>query len=212
MLFGSEKLWADVLGRKYMYRDGENLFCVKSGDSQLWHFICKQQRIIEMGIRWRVRDGKSVKFFTDIWLMQNERIQDHCFRQLSVREKESFVSDWTLNGNWDFTRLGVLVSADIIRRLLACPPPSLGAGMDFMIWGGAHNGIFSVKSAYHMLERPNENLAHPCYKLLWKWQGAERIRTFMWLAFQNKLPTNTWRSKWSSTSARTYPTNLRQAV
>ncbi|KAK4257313.1 hypothetical protein QN277_006916 [Acacia crassicarpa] len=198
---GSNNLWSEVLCKKYLYREEDRLLHAKIGDSQLWRFICKQERFVESGTKWRIRDGRSVRFFIDIWILLGERIQDHCIRQLSVTEKGSFVSDWIINGAWDYAQLGSIVSCDIIRRLFAFPPPSVDAGNDLMIWGGSRTGIFSVKSAYHFIEKPNEMLAHPCFKLLWKWQGAERIRTFMWLAFQNKLPTNEWRSKWSSSSA-----------
>ncbi|KAK4284155.1 hypothetical protein QN277_001024 [Acacia crassicarpa] len=126
---------------------------------------------------------------------------DMCLRPLTESEAASSVSNWTTNGSWDYSKLGSLVTNEVFRRLMAVPPPLPSAADDFMIWSGNVNRCFSVKSPYYFFEEPNHQLAHPCYKLIWKWQGAERIRAFMWLAFQNRLPTNDWRSRWSSASA-----------
>lgn len=76
-------------------------------------------------------------------------------------------------------------------------PPRDDAGEDVLVWGETSHGTFTVKSAYFMIEKPNQQLFNPVYKAIWNWKGAEKIRGFLWLAFQNRLPTNELRSKWT---------------
>lgn len=71
--------------------------------------------------------------------------------------------------------------------------------------------LFSVKSAYHALKPPLENQRF--WKLLWKWQGPQRISVFMWLASVNNLLAALWRSEWTGTSSdcfrcRGYPESV----
>ncbi|KAK4253488.1 hypothetical protein QN277_010152 [Acacia crassicarpa] len=41
----------------------------------------------------------------------------------------------------------------------------------------------------------------PLFSSIWKWEGSEQILTFMWITFNDRLPTNFWRSSWSNASA-----------
>ncbi|KAK4252788.1 hypothetical protein QN277_014330 [Acacia crassicarpa] len=123
-----------------------------------------------------------------------------CIRTLSVEEQNSKVAEWVVNGFWDLSRLHSIVSSEVLQRLVSSPTPMQEAGDDVILWNGTHTGIFTVKSAYHLLDKPDEVHSHKCFKLIWKWLGVERIRVFMWLAFLNRLPSNERRSKWSSSS------------
>ncbi|KAI9126601.1 hypothetical protein K1719_002197 [Acacia pycnantha] len=97
-------------------------------------------------------------------------IGDNCLRVLSDEEKLSKVSYWVTDGAWNFERFISLVSREVFQRLLATPPPLNHAGEDVLLWSAATNGLFSVKSAYYMIEKPPTNLAHSCFNLIWRWQ------------------------------------------
>ncbi|KAK4252645.1 hypothetical protein QN277_014390 [Acacia crassicarpa] len=200
LMTGEKGLWCDTLLHKYIVRNESEMFEVKAGDSALWKFVCKQKHIVEKGVRWRIRGGRLVKFFTDAWLSNDLFIKDYCLRPLSEAEWESKVADWILANTWDFNRLVTVVSREIIKRLAATHPPVLGAGQDVLMWGASSNGTFSVTTAYNIIVNPDPSLFHPGFKLIWKWSGAERVRVFMWLAFHDRLPTNVWRSRWSISS------------
>ncbi|KAK4286586.1 hypothetical protein QN277_003122 [Acacia crassicarpa] len=197
---GEDGLWAEVLKKKYMLRDEESLLNSKNSDSTLWKFICRQEEVVEAGSRWQVRNGESVSFFTDIWLFKSETIEKKCKRLLTAEEKGSTVADWVLSGFWDLSRLGEIVTEEVIRNLIAVLPPREEAGMDMMVWKGTSHGCFSVKSAYYMLEKPPDQLYNCDFKKIWAWRGAEKIRVFLWLAYNNRLPTNEWRSRWAANS------------
>ncbi|XP_028778230.1 uncharacterized protein LOC114734750 [Neltuma alba] len=204
LIRGENGLWVDILQQKYMLRDEECLLTAFPGDSKLWSFICKQADIIENGTKWQVRNGPSVNFFNDVWLLPDMKIKDMCIRPLTQEEEASSVADWTKYGTWDFQRLNTIVKKEVIQRLISVLPPIEGAGNDVMIWSETSNGMFSVKSAYFLIEENDRALFNPIYKLIWKWKGAERIRVFLWRAFNNRLPTNLWRSRWCADSAVCY--------
>ena len=60
--------------------------------------------------------------------------------------------------------------------------------------------MFSVKSAYNLIEGLGGMTGSKIFKEIWRWEGVERIRIFLWITFNNKLPTNVWKSSWSLSS------------
>lgn len=52
------------------------------------------------------------------------------------------------------------------------------------------------RSAYNLITGTEQIPTDRVYSLIWKWKGAERIRSFLWLAFLDRLPTNLMRQKW----------------
>lgn len=93
-----------------------------------------------------------------------------------------------------------LVNGAVIQRLTTAIPPTLAAGSDIMMWKGSANGQFSVKSAYELIDKCPEGVHTEVWKAISRWRGAKRIRVFLWLVFNNRLPTNYWRSKWTAST------------
>jgi hypothetical protein len=69
---------------------------------------------------------------------------------------------------------------------------------DAMVWLGTSNGVFSVKSAYHMAKSKteecngsssNQNLSTQLWKRVWHVKGPPVVRVFLWKACSNILPT-----------------------
>ncbi|XP_028767839.1 uncharacterized protein LOC114725488 [Neltuma alba] len=136
-----------------------------------------------------------------LWVevLLHKKVKDLCLRPLTEEENNSKVADWVSYGAWDFQRLSNLVPNCVFQRLITTLPPLEGAGDDILSWNATVDGAFTLKSAYYMVEKNPPNTYSFVYKAIWKWRGAERIRVFIWIAFNNKLPTNAWRSKWSAT-------------
>lgn len=199
---GATGLWAEVLGSKYLLRDEHELLNVQPGDSRIWRFICQHRDLVVEGTRWHIRNGQSVNFFfEDKWLFEDRRIKDMCFRSLIVEEMSSVVAQWVTGGAWDFQRLATIVDGEVLQRLRNTIPPLREARYDVMSWKETPNGQFSISSAYKMIARDPISVHKQVYRLIWRWRGAERIRVFLWIAFNNRLPTKMWRSKWEASSA-----------
>ncbi|KAK4262419.1 hypothetical protein QN277_027981 [Acacia crassicarpa] len=201
LVVGAKGLWADVLQSRYMLRDDDSLLTSRPGDSTLWRFIASHREIVDKGAKWQIRNGRTVKFFTDAWLLQGFYISDFCNRPLSPEEINSHVADWVSNGSWDFSRLDGCVLPSIIQKLMAVLPPRAGSGNDLLVWGASNDGVFSIRSTYFMIEPNPPQTSFPLSKVIWSWKGAERIKVFMWMASLNRLPTNVRRSYWAPTSA-----------
>jgi hypothetical protein len=69
---------------------------------------------------------------------------------------------------------------------------------DVMVWLGISNGVFSVKSAYHMTKSKieecngsssNQNLSTQLWKRVWHVMRPPVVRVFLWKACSNILPT-----------------------
>lgn len=61
---------------------------------------------------------------------------------------------------------------------------------DLYIWGMSPTGSYTIKTGYHWLV--NQRLPNPReqgWKWIWKIPAQENIRLFLWLAFQNSIPT-----------------------
>ena len=52
------------------------------------------------------------------------------------------------------------------------------------------DGEFDVKSAHTMIAGLDFNNTSPLFKLIWKWPGLERIKTFLWIVANEALHTN----------------------
>lgn len=64
-----------------------------------------------------------------------------------------------------------------------------------MLLEGTSSGKFYVKSAYLQLNDNMSDIDGEDWKVVWKWSGPERVKTFLWLCFKEKLLTNVERER-----------------
>ncbi|CAN1799977.1 Putative ribonuclease H protein At1g65750 [Linum perenne] len=64
-----------------------------------------------------------------------------------------------------------------------------------MVWGLEPNGIFSVRSAFQLLQGLAAAPQKTIWKRVWGWQGPNKIKHFLWLASHDRLLTNVDRSR-----------------
>lgn len=90
--------------------------------------------------------------------------------------------------------------AEVIKSI----PISLGGREDKIVWHYTTNGAFSVKSAYylhkdlenkHVGESSSGNLHSDIWKSIWNLKVPNKVKTFIWRACSNALPTYLWRRK-----------------
>ncbi|KAH9685693.1 putative ribonuclease H protein [Citrus sinensis] len=74
-------------------------------------------------------------------------------------------------------------------RIVPVHPPKASHGADSYLWGVASNGIFSIKSAYELLDDPIGNGDRNFWRLAWSWKGPHSIRVFLWLLLHGRLKT-----------------------
>ncbi|KAG2726382.1 hypothetical protein I3760_01G109400 [Carya illinoinensis] len=100
---------------------------------------------------------------------------------------------------WDIPKLRALFDPNVVNNILKIQLFSGGMD-DCWVWSLEHNGMFSVKSCYRVIQ---DSLGSPLpeassrrrplllWKHLWKMKVPNKIKMFAWRACQNGLPVGT---------------------
>jgi hypothetical protein len=86
---------------------------------------------------------------------------------------------------------------NIMMTLTSYPPQNRKPNEDQLFWNLFMNGEFTIKSTYFSLINSYDNWTHLklLWRLVWRWRGPERIRSFLWLVVYNRAMTNDIRYK-----------------
>lgn len=159
--------------------------------------ILAAKTIIHCGTIWRIGNGKDIKVWKDNWLPQPISFKVQTYRgQLAEDTRVAeFIDQDTKGWNGDLIdRTFMEEEAMVIKNI----PLSPLLPMDRLIWRGTSNGVFSVRSAYHMkVERQemlkggvsNKMAGHEVWKACWRLQIPNAVKMFLWKACHNLLPT-----------------------
>ncbi|CAN1808083.1 Putative ribonuclease H protein At1g65750 [Linum perenne] len=189
------ELWAKVLISKYMTLTNNGYMLARTkGFSSVWRGIMKVWQDTQNGIHWSIRDGRNTKFWTDRWLDSGVVLIDHAISIQGV-DPSCSVLDFCSDGSWNLQKLRSYLPENLVLQVFGMSLPREGAGADTMVWGLEANGRFSVKKAYYMLREIDQADNSSCWKSIWKWEGPNKVRHFLWLASHNKLMTNVERSR-----------------
>ncbi|KAL3825323.1 hypothetical protein ACJIZ3_021352 [Penstemon smallii] len=170
-----------------------------SNPSYTWRSIWGAKEIIEKGSRWRVGNGNSINIWGDRWLPRESTFQ--IFTPKGDRPSDMKVS--TLideeTGQWDVDKVTSLFNEEDSACILSIP---LGNGRhdDRRLWHYNRNGLFSVRSAYHLAVKIARESDHTGaasssagnsndWKWLWALSIPSKIKIFLWRACKNLLPT-----------------------
>ncbi|GAU47505.1 hypothetical protein TSUD_367660 [Trifolium subterraneum] len=99
------------------------------------------------------------------------------------------------NGNWKIQLLSNFLSPTLLQRI-SSPAPCLEGGSDVHVWPGTRLGLFSVSSAYQMLQGYHILESESICKKVWRMDVSERIKCFAWQLIHGKLTTNKVCSRW----------------
>ncbi|RYR67698.1 hypothetical protein Ahy_A03g014090 [Arachis hypogaea] len=93
-------------------------------------------------------------------------------------------------------------SYDALRDFL------LVSGQDQIVWAASSDNTFNLKSTYSSVQN-NIGTADYLFKLAWKWNGLERIRSFIWLVAHEAILTNAeWKRRHLTVDARCHRCNF----
>ncbi|KAH9723430.1 putative leucine-rich repeat receptor-like serine/threonine-protein kinase [Citrus sinensis] len=80
-------------------------------------------------------------------------------------------------------------SPTIFLRIASFRPPMEGYGEDQIFWSESKKGNFTVKSAYDALSKEIKGEDDQIWSCVWRWNGPQSIRVFLWLVLHNRLKT-----------------------
>lgn len=192
----SEALWVRVLRNKYKCEGGIIPSVAKGNQcSELWRGICTTWKEVLKGVRWSVGDGKITKFWTDVWLPSGLVLLEACVCPLPVDVQLQTVCEYiNMQGHWDASKFQHLLPSWAFAEIMGCLAPNESLGPDCPTWSCSNDGMFSTKSAYHLVIGTFGMRGDSVWKSIWRWEGPQRIRCFLWKVMHGGLITNSF--KW----------------
>jgi hypothetical protein len=146
---------------------------------------------------WRIGDGSEVKIWGDKWLPSTTTfmIQSPPI-VLDVDAKVKELIDQEGQG-WNLELLTEIFN-QTDRLAIQSIPIICTKQPDELVWRGTKNGVFTVRSAYHMVKeqdgahQPESSTSmgnNTLWSGIWSMQAPNTIKHFMWRACKNILPT-----------------------
>ncbi|KAL0331177.1 UNVERIFIED_CONTAM: hypothetical protein Sangu_1663200 [Sesamum angustifolium] len=152
-------------------------------------------QLFRSGCRWRIGTGHSVNIWTDPWLPHSPS-----FRVITPRPSHVHVV-WVRDlisedlHDWNVELIRAMFWPED-RDLILQTPLSLVGSVDLLVWHYSKNGIFSVRSAYHLAlsisaKASSSGTGWPSqlWHKVWQAPAPNKVKLFIWRAVRNILPT-----------------------
>ncbi|KAL0458885.1 UNVERIFIED_CONTAM: hypothetical protein Slati_0515700 [Sesamum latifolium] len=192
----SECLVSKVLKAKYFPL--HHLFEVQLGTWPLftWRSIIAARDLLKFGSRWRIGSGHSVDVWKDPWIPRKPSFRVIIPNASNVQNLQVSALIRQESREWDLEVLNTLFWPED-REVIQQIPLSSFSEPDFLIWHYSSNGLFSVRSAYHLAlsEMSQEGTSCEClelrnlWKTIWQCKVPNKVKIFSWRAILNILPT-----------------------
>uniref|UniRef100_A0A803P6L1 Reverse transcriptase zinc-binding domain-containing protein n=1 Tax=Cannabis sativa TaxID=3483 RepID=A0A803P6L1_CANSA len=160
--------------------------------SLTWQSICWGKELLLKGLRFKIGNGRSVDSGTDPWIPSYSDFKPVSFSSSIPMPVSSFITGERI---WNVSLLNSYFQQIDIDRILSIPL-SFFADNDRLIWHHSTNGIYNVKSGFHLATSLEEQHASSTsnqhsdwWKYFWNLKLPPKIRIFAWKVFQNILPT-----------------------
>lgn len=109
------------------------------------------------------------------------------------------------NGCWKWAKFQHLFPVASCLKIAGIKPPNPTGNSDRIAWGPSKNVPFYISTAYELIEGENWGQRSREWEIVWKWQGPQRVRSFLWLVLHNILLTNEQRKRRHMTDVSTCP-------
>ncbi|KAA3488041.1 LINE-type retrotransposon LIb DNA [Gossypium australe] len=200
-----DALWVQVLRSKYGWKDQLPESILKSQSSHLWKSLSKVWPLLRENLMWSVGDGSTISGWKDNWIPGIGPLLSYAPAQNRIN-LDSTLKDWILpNGSWNVDMLRLWLPEDKLKRIVSIPPPHPDNGEDRIIWARSGSGSFSIRSAYWTLKENSWKPKDDNWKVVWNYQGPQRVRIFLWLVANQRLLTNSERSRRGITHSKACP-------
>jgi hypothetical protein len=191
-----DNLASQIIKGKY-YANGSTLEAkLGSSPSYAWRSILGSRDLFKDGLWWSIGNGNSVKIWGDKWVPIPNTFEIYSPpRGLSHDARVLELMDEDLHG-WNRGLVETLFSPKEVLAILSIPiNPNRE---DTRIWKGMKNGIFTVRSAYHLdkmkeeqklLGTSNTEEKSEMWSTLWRLPIPNAEKKFLWRACHEILPT-----------------------
>jgi hypothetical protein len=192
-------LMARIFKAKYFLHSSFMESSLGSRLSFAWRSIFSAKDLLQQGLIWRVRNGQNIQVWGDRWLPVPVSYSVQSPKQLLAADA-TIASLINLNAKeWKADLVKVVLNtkeAQVVLNISLSPslPP------DKLILQRTKNGVFSIKSAYHLGNEIQQRMVGDCFhvdkekdvwQLIWSLKIAYSVKHFLWRACKNILPTKT---------------------
>lgn len=192
-----ETLVAKVYQQKYFPNESFLNSQLGRNPSYAWRSIWNAKKLLNEWLMWRIGNGRSVKIWGDRWIPSpwSYAIQTpnrNFNKEANVCSLIDEATNW-----WNFPLIQELFSREesaIICNIPICPQRQ----QDKLVWVGTKNGVFTIRSAYHMAKdreedsrrcSSNYDLSHKLWRTVWNVKASTMVKVFLWKASNNILPS-----------------------
>ncbi|CAL1412758.1 unnamed protein product [Linum trigynum] len=184
-----------------IFRGGDFLsVTARSHPSWGWQSILHGRQLLLQGLRWQIGDGTTTPLLSSNWvprihpdgLVYNPRVLPD--------EAEPKVDAVIIQGagRWCDESLSQWFPPVICQAIKAIPLPR-DTVADKLIWHESRDGLFSLKTAYHLAVRLDKQggrwrsmaswMDWPSWIRLWNADLPPKLKIFLWQLFHRLLPT-----------------------
>ncbi|XVF07289.1 hypothetical protein REPUB_Repub06bG0125400 [Reevesia pubescens] len=154
---------------------------------------------MELGIRWRVRNGENIRLWHDKWLPRDGHFTIRS--PLTTLNLDSYVRDLIDEQrlSWNEDLVYSIFSKEEADLICSIPLSTTGSG-DTLVWHYDKKGRYNVKSGYRLLSSLNQDGVeevqnqpvideHIFWESLWKTEVPHKVKVFAWKLAHGALPT-----------------------
>lgn len=130
-------------------------------ESYIWRGLQFSTSWFRRGLTWNIKDGKSILFWLEPWLMAQSLVEVAIQPILGSQLKATVSNYWCARQGWKLEELWSSLSPHILQKLTMIWI-SDGVGQDHPIWSLNESGIFSTCSIRKLSPFNNQNLTTIC--------------------------------------------------
>jgi hypothetical protein len=165
--------------------------------SYAWRSMLAASELLRQGLVWSVGNGLSIPIWGARWLpTPTSFLVQTAPRMLPFNSIVSCLIDLDTK-RWNLDLLSVLFNEEEARVISNIPiSPSLHP--DRLVWQGTSNGLFLVRSAYHLGKELHQRSLGACsnsgkeadsWRVIWNLKVPNTVKVFMSRACHDILPT-----------------------
>jgi hypothetical protein len=129
--------------------------CEGPGISYTWRSIVRGLKALDNGLIWRIGDGTQVRIWEDPWIRYGFTRRPRTPRRGVLLSKVAELNDPN-TGTWDTQLVRDIFWEEDATNILSIP--TIFDRDDYIAWHFHKKGVFTVKSAYHVLEDRDQRL------------------------------------------------------
>ncbi|KAL4282284.1 hypothetical protein GQ457_03G032640 [Hibiscus cannabinus] len=190
-----DSFWICILRQKYKMNSLLPASLTRNNCSPLWRAIAKSWDILRDSIAWSIGNGTRARPLDDIWIPNLGPLRNHMHDHTSATQDLTFSDLINASGDWDIAKLQSIFTDKAISHIMGFKSPDPTDIDDSIIWPASNKNLFNIRSAHEKLASPLWDPKSPTWKTIWSLQVPQRLRLFAWLAYKQKLMTNSERCR-----------------